>query len=242
MLARLAWMLASALASAPLRAIDLATAAPPVEIDDLKLTSGPRTLVLPPGHWLLLDLTHESVSSGASGATVADNATFAQVEDGKLALGGRLFILRNDALAFGWSFSPCVSAEDIYLRDRAPNIRQPDCLTVYSRRRGVVGANANVQLSHKTTEWLAAHRIETPEYAVVITYSRYATNTFGALSLTIPSDRFDSDGAAISWSETLRTALKRLFEHREDAGRFPALPPPAAAQSQPEAEASPSSP
>jgi len=219
------WLLACALSAVPAGATDLAAATPPIEIIDHKLTSGPRTLWLPDGHWYLVDLRQDSVSSGASGATLADTATFVQVENGKFVLGGRLFILRADALAFGWNFSPCGSPEDIYLRDRAPNGRQPDCLTVYSRRGNRVGGGANFQPTQRALDWLAERHVSPPDYSVVITYARYATNTFGTLSLTIPADRFDSDAAAIAWSETLRTSLKRLFEHRDDEGHFPALPP-----------------
>ncbi len=208
----------------PAYAIDLANATPPVEIVDHKITSGPRTLALPPGHWFLVDLSHDAVSSGASGASVADTATFVQVEDGRYVLGGRLFILRADALAFGWNFSPCGGIEDIYLKDRAPNGRQPDCLTVYSRRGETIASNPNLKPSRATAEWMSAQRVEWPTYSVVISYARYATNTFGTLSLVIPAERFESEAITIAWSESLRTALKRFFEHREDEGRLPELP------------------
>lgn len=210
------------LAVRPAIAIDLATTTPPVEIVDHKLTSGPRTLWLPDGHWYLLDVRRSDM--GGSGPTVADTATFVQIEGGRFVLGGRLFILRGDTPTPGWGFTPCGSAEDIYMKDREPNGRQPDCLTVYSRRKGTPDASRHASPSQAAIEWMAAHHMEYPEYSVVISYARYATNTFGALGLRFPAERFDSEASAIAWAETLRTALKRFFEHREDEGHFPTLP------------------
>jgi hypothetical protein len=230
---------AAMLAVHPATAVDLATATPPIEIVDHKLTSGPRTLWLPDGHWYLLETRQGSVSSGASGASVADTATFVQIEDDKFVLGGRLFILRADALAFGWNFSPCGNPEDIYVRDRNPNARQPDCLTVYSRRKGTPDSSAHSKSSKEVLDWMAQHNVDFPEYSVVVTYARYATNTFGVLSLRVPADRFDSETTAIAWSETLRSALKRFFEHREDEGHFPTLPAPAGEGASPAASTPP---
>jgi hypothetical protein len=219
---------ALALAGVPGLALDLVAAKPPIEITDHRATIGPRTLVLPEGgRWYYLGQVVKEVTGGTRGQVLSSSKTayLVQVDHGAFTLGLRLVLLKDDLWRLGWGEEPCHAPEDIYRSERG-RMWQSDCVRVNGRRadfiRPLGGADAGA------ARWLAKEGIRTPEVSVSIVYWRYATNTFGEVSVVVPAEHFDSDAAAIAWAETLRTAMKPMFEHRQDEATLPALPAPIA--------------
>jgi hypothetical protein len=219
---------AAALVLACPRAIglDLVGAQPPIEVTDHRATIGPRTLLLPEGgRWYYLAQAAKEVTGGPRGQVLSSSRTayLVQVDHGVFTLGLRLTLLKDDLWRLGWGEEPCHAPEDIYRSERGA-MWQSDCVRINGRRadfdRPLGGRKGD------TARWLAKEGVRTPEVSVSIVYWRYSTNTFGELSVVVPAEHFDSDAAAIAWAESLRAALKPMFEHRESEARLPPLPAP----------------
>jgi hypothetical protein len=219
-------------ASLPAVAMDIASAKVPVELADGAVSSGQRTLVLPPGNWTLVDHQESLASNGHGASAPADAVYLVQVDaDNRLVLGLHVELLRADIPTNFWRAFPCSGTEDIYLRDRAGQSVFSDCLRVIGQRKGGSNTMGLAQtFSKRALNWLDEHNVKTPDFTVAILYARYASNTFGSVDVIVPSERFESQDATVAWAESLRSTLKPLFEHRTSKAMFPALaatPPPA---------------
>ncbi len=216
-------LLAIWLASCPtIRALDLTTATPPVEIADRQVTVGPRTVRLPAGDWRELDHYVWQASAGRAIGMV-HSSFITRIEHGTIGLSGRIVLLKSDIPASSWRDQPCGGVEDIYVKDYSPDPELKDCLVVRSVRKKEM-----IDLLQRTfpnaIRWMANANMAVPDAAVRIRYARYSTNTYGIIDLFVPAEYFESEPAAIEWSESLRSSMKSLFEHRENEGTLPALP------------------
>jgi len=223
-----AFALALAAASGSAGALDLVATRPPVEIPDGRVTIGARTLVLPPGpgQWFYVDHQERPVAGGPRNLQTStdDRAFLVRIDRGSLALAAEVYLLRADLLKTGWDDLPCAGRQDIYLKEHlaAPSLR--DCVAVRGLRSADVQAfvAANVPAG---PAWLARRKVALPEFAANIRYARFSSNTYGVIDVFVPATHFASDQAAIDWAESLRSALKPVFEHRVDLAAVPALPP-----------------
>ncbi len=206
--------------------LDALAAKPPVEVTDGRITIGQRTLWLPPGsgRWVYIDHGEIAVSGGLDGndTTMDDRVVLARVDHGVFTFGLELWLLRKDIVRSGWDFGYCDNTANIYFNQRTRLPSQRDCVTV----RGQVTTAFQQYLAGApgALSWLQSQQIRLPDATAKIRFGRAYANTYGVIDVFIPADRFDSELATIAWAESMRTALKPLFEHHEDEGRIPPLP------------------
>ena len=203
-------------------ALDLTTAAPPAEIPDHQVTVGPRTVHLPAGDWRELDHYVWQASAGRAIGMV-HSSFITRIEHGTIGLSGRIVLLKDDIPTSSWRDQPCGGVEDIYVKDYSLNPELKDCLVVRSIRKKEM-SDLLKRTFPNAIRWIESSNMTLPDAAVRIRYARYSTNTYGIIDLFVPAEYFESEPAAIEWSETLRSSLRSLFEHRENEGTLPAFP------------------
>lgn len=206
-------------------ALDVGVIQPPAVVEDGHITIGERTLWLPKGDWYLVDTAHTPVSGGPRNLVTEtlETAYLVEVERGVFALGVRVSMLRADLSVRDWKTLPCSGADTLRANEHGASRWRPDCTSI-DGERGAAFDKLVRSNSPRAAQWLQERQIPAPGMSVGIRYARGTDDSFGSIVLIVPAAHFDSDASAAAWTESLRTALKPLFEHRVSEGRIPPLP------------------
>ena len=212
-------------------ATDLAAARPHTTLDDLTAQVNSRRLHLPPGHWVLVG-QHEVETSGKKNrAGFGIEAWLAQTDGGALRALMRLSLpLEDYPRVHAATGNRCPEEDGIQRADLSPNPDLPECLGIYGHRDLL---EAVASRSPGVVAWMTQAGIANPGAVVRFTYRQRTDNSYGGISLFLPTAHFDSDEAATAWARQLRAACRPLFESSSGDATLP--PPPAAPAADPPA-------
>jgi hypothetical protein len=211
------------LATPPARPTDLVEATLPLEVKDMRLTIGKRSLMIPDGRWFAFARETTTFWGGGMAYDVpADSVITIDADGDQFAMGLTLTLSRGDVPRHMQHPGRCGYDNEIYHHDRN-GFSGIDCITI----RGVYEQDFKA-FTRKARElggkWLEDLPVAAPGPTIAVTFNRISTTTMGRINLILPAEHFSSDAEAVAWAEGLRTSLKPLFEHAVDEGRLPPLP------------------
>ena len=211
-----------ATASIAAGATDLAAVMPQTRLDDLTAQVNSRRLHLPPGHWVLV-ARHEVETSGKqhrSGSGL--EAWLAQTDHGALrALLHLSLPLEDYPRVHTPTGNRCPEEDGIERANLSPNPDLPECLGIYGHRDLL---EALAVRSPGVVAWMTKVGIANPGAVVRFTYRERTDNSYGGISLFLPTAHFDSDEVASAWARQLRAACRPLFESSAGEATLPATP------------------
>jgi hypothetical protein len=224
---------ATLFAGAPAHALDISRPiALPARVTDGVLQVGPRRLRLPSGDWVLTGQSFEETVGGRGGAERHGEGVHAWAA---LMRGGELralvwlgLPLEDFPHVHHRRRNTCTDDDSIERLDLSKTLTQPECLGVYGHRdlQAPLGAR-----SPRTLEWLRERHAADPGPVVRFVYKIRTDNSYGGVSMIMPTAPFAADEEASRWARGLRDACRPLFEGRIQEARLPEVPEPPAGAS-----------
>ena len=212
-------------------ATDIASAGLHTRLDDLTAQVNSRRLHLPPGRWVLIARREVETTGKQHRSGSGIEAWLAQMEAGELrALVHLSLPLEDYPRVHAAQGNRCPEEDGIQRADLSPNPDLPECLGIYGHRDLL---EAVASRSPGVVAWMTQAGIANPGAVVRFTYRQRTDNSYGGISLFLPTAHFDSDEAATAWARQLRAACRPLFESSSGDATLP--PPPAAPAADPPA-------
>lgn len=211
---------------------DLASARVPGLLVPAKLSIGTRTLLLPPGVWMLAS-RRASIAQGriARQASVMPVLEVPTLEG--IALSSADGATIDAALSFrantrggggisDWATESCTGAQGLRVDRFAGRFDTPECL--------VVRRLAASSLQQSGSPWsvlvpeAAASGVTPLQEYFEVRYARYGIDTFVEVAMLVPAASFTSDDSAIAWAYTLATRVRPLIGNPHGQAVLPTPP------------------
>jgi hypothetical protein len=203
-------------------ATDLAVAKPHTRLDDLTAQVNSRRLHLPPGHWVLVARREVETTGKQHRAGAGIEAWLAQTQGGALrALVHLSLPLEDYPRVHTPTGNRCPEEDGIQRADLSPNPGLPECLGIYGHRDLL---EAMASRSQGVVAWMDKAGIANPGAVVRFTYRQRTDNSYGGITLFLPTAHFESDEVASAWARQLRAACAPLFESSSGEATLPSTP------------------
>jgi tetratricopeptide (TPR) repeat protein len=206
---------------------------PRVEVDSTpptRLTSGPRTVVLPPGRWVPIKSTPDTVSGSQRergsfrdvAIPVSTQATHARAEDGRVLAA--IAFTANATQAYGTSFwnvgDPCAASDTLHVE--RPNQRndRPECLSLRSVDAALASLSPRLRPALQAALEGGA---SLPSAGYELHFARYEWDWVVDVTWLVPMCRLAGDLDAMAWLRTLAAQWPSM--HPRSGPQVAAMPP-----------------